>query len=57
MPDIVPWGFMEDGVFVALPLRPMLEARLGPPPFDVTLPSGEVRHIIEQPERRSDGEA
>ncbi len=25
-------------------------AGLGPPPFDVTLPTGVVRHIIAQPE-------
>lgn len=43
------WGVMEDGRFVPLPKQPMLDAELGPPPFDVTLPHGEVRHIIEDP--------
>ena len=43
------WGFMEDGAFVALPKMPMTMAQLGPPPFAVTLPSGEVRNIIEDP--------
>jgi hypothetical protein len=43
------WGFMEGGKFTPLPKRPMLLACLGPPPFDVELPSGEVRHIIEEP--------
>lgn len=44
-----PWGYVIDGVFRELPKVPMLRAGLGPPPFDVTLPSGEVRHIVERP--------
>jgi hypothetical protein len=43
------WGFIEEGAFVSLPKRPMVLANMGPPPFDVTLPSGEVRHIILEP--------
>ena len=46
------WGFMEDDVFVPLPKQPMLNHDLGPPPFDVRLPTGVVRHVIEEP---SDG--
>ncbi len=49
--DGKPWGFIAaNGKWVELPKTPMLLARLGPPPFDVTLPSGEIRHIIHQPE-------
>lgn len=45
------WGFIQHGVFCPLPKMPMLLARLGPPPYDVRLPSGEVRHIIEEPDK------
>ena len=44
------WGFIENGEFVMLPKQPMITAELGPPPFDVTLPSGELRHVIEEPD-------
>jgi hypothetical protein len=44
------WGFMENGVFRPLPKIPMLRIGLGPPPFDVEMPSGEIRHIVEEPE-------
>ena len=48
----LPWGYIgPEGVFIPLPKVPMLLAGLGPPPFDVELPSGEVRHIIEQPDQ------
>lgn len=48
--DGLPWGYIiEDGTWRALPKTPMLLAMLGPPPFDVTLPSGEIRHIIHRP--------
>ena len=44
------WGFMvEPDIWLELPKVPMLLANLGPPPFDVTLPSGELRHIIHNP--------
>jgi len=44
------WGYIDrEGVYRPLPKIPMLLANMGPPPFDVTLPSGEVRHIIDQP--------
>jgi hypothetical protein len=49
------WGYMAGGVFRALPKIPMLSVGLGPPPFDVELPTGEIRHIIEEPEGTSDG--
>lgn len=46
-----PWGFMaEPTMWLALPKTPMLLANLGPPPFSVVLPDGEVRHIIHNPE-------
>lgn len=42
------WGYIQaDGNFRKLPKTPMVLAALGPPPFPVTLPSGEIRHIIE----------
>ena len=46
----LPWGYIcPEGGFRPLPKGPMLAAGMGPPPFTVTLPIGEVRHIIEQP--------
>jgi hypothetical protein len=46
----LPWGSIRaEGVFRPLPKGPMLAAGFGPPPFKVTLPIGEVRHVIEQP--------
>lgn len=44
------WGHIEDGVFWALPKSPLINAQMGPPPFDVTLPSGKIRHVVHQPE-------
>lgn len=43
------WGHIEFGVWRPLPKVPMLLAGLGPPPFDVALPSGEVRHVVHDP--------
>lgn len=45
----VEWGFMENDVFVPLPKVPLVNAGYMQPPFDVTLPNGMVRSIIEQP--------
>lgn len=47
--DGKPWGFMEDGVWVNLPKSPDFRM-MGPPPFDVTLPDGRVRHVVHKPE-------
>lgn len=45
-----PWGYVShDGVWRPLPKTPMILAEMGPPPFRVTLPSGEVRHVIHEP--------
>ncbi len=44
------WGWIVNGEFRPLPIEPLLDAGLGPPPFDVTLPSGEVRHVVEDPD-------
>jgi hypothetical protein len=53
--DGKPWGFINgEGIWIELPKIPLLLASFGPPPFDVTLPSGEVRHIIHKPSK--DGE-
>lgn len=50
--DGKPWGFItESGEWIKLPKTPMLLAGLGSPPFDVTLPSGEVRHVVHKPEK------
>jgi len=49
--DGLPWGYVDpNGVWRSLPKVPMLLAGLGPPPFDVTLPSGELRHVVHGPE-------
>lgn len=49
--DNRPWGYIrEDGSWIELPKTPLLLAGLGPPPFDVTTPSGEVRHVAHNPE-------
>jgi hypothetical protein len=43
-----PWGYIDgDGIFRPLPRWPSVDEQ---PPFDVTLPSGEVRRIIWAPE-------
>lgn len=48
--DEPPWGWIDEtGEWRELPKVPMM-MHLGPPPFDVTLPSGEVRHVIYKPE-------
>lgn len=49
-----PWGFMNGGVWVCLPKEPLLLGGFGPPPFDVTLPSGVVRHVVHDPEETPD---
>lgn len=43
------WGHIEDGVFRHLPKRPLLDAGLGPAPFEVTLPDGRVRQVVHEP--------
>ena len=48
--DGEPWGFITAGVWIPLPKQPLLLAGLGPPPFDVRLPSGEIRHVVHQPQ-------
>lgn len=50
--DTRSWGFIERGKFIELPKAPILRADIGVdgPPFDVTLPEGEVRHVIYKPE-------
>lgn len=43
--DGFPWGFFDEHEFIEIPKTPLLLAGYGPPPFDVTLPSGEVRRV------------
>lgn len=50
MDDGLLWGFMEGETFIALRKAPMVRAGLGPPPFDVTLPDGRVRHVVGIPD-------
>jgi hypothetical protein len=50
MDDGMLWGFMEGETFIALRKAPMVRAGLGPPPFDVTLPDGRVRHVVGIPD-------
>ena len=47
--DGLPWGYMNGAVWIQLPKQPLLLAQLGPPPFEVVLPSGQVRHVVHQP--------
>lgn len=48
--DGLPWGYIgKDGAWRPLPKTPMILAEMGPPPFDVTLPTGEIRHVIHEP--------
>lgn len=44
------WGMMEENVFLKLPKLPMERAGYKNPPFDVLMPDGKIRHIIERPE-------
>lgn len=44
------WGFMSDGRFIPLPKQPLLLAGFTKPPFDVVLPTGFTRHVIEEPD-------
>lgn len=43
------WGYVRDGVFHPLPKTPLVLGGYPRPPFDVTLSSGEVRHVISDP--------
>ena len=53
--DGLPWGYIsQDGVWRPLPKTPMILAEMGPPPFWVTLPSGEVRYVIHEPPGHTD---
>ncbi len=48
--DGLPWGFItEAGEWVELPKPPLLMSGAGPPPFDITLPSGEMRRVVHKP--------
>jgi hypothetical protein len=48
--DGLPWGFFtDDGAWHELPKKPLLLADLGPPPFKVKMPSGEMREVVHQP--------
>ena len=45
-----PWGVIRpDGTFREIPKRPLLNAHLFTPPFDVTLPGGRVITVVEKP--------
>lgn len=49
--DGLEWGHIDKaGAWHPLPKTPMLLAEMGPPPFDVTLPDGRVRHVVHKPE-------
>lgn len=43
------WGWMLGETFIPLPKEPMLLAGLGPPPFSVKLPNGDIRHVVHRP--------
>lgn len=44
-----PWGWICEGEWRAMPKIPMLLAGMGPPPFDVVLPTGLIRHVLHKP--------
>jgi hypothetical protein len=45
-----PWGHItEDGVWHSLPKTPLLLADLGPPPFAIKMPSGDMRQVVHNP--------
>lgn len=49
--DIPRWGYINAmGVFIPLPKQPMIDAGLTEPPFDVQTPSGEIRHVVVDPD-------
>lgn len=48
--DGVDWGFVVGDQFVVIPKPPLRSGGFKQPPFNVTLPSGQVRHIIRRPE-------
>lgn len=51
--DGMPWGFItEQGDWRVLPKGPMVQGGYGPPPFDIKLPSGEIRRVIHQPAQK-----
>lgn len=43
------WGHIINGRWRALPKVPLLGALLGPPPFDVALPDGQIRRVVHNP--------
>lgn len=47
------WGYMIGDAFIPLPMPPLL-ALEKEPPFDVTLPTGKVRRVIEEPQHLID---
>ncbi len=50
--DGLPWGYLdEDGVFREPPKPVLLRAGYGPPPFDIEMSDGRVRHFIHKPGR------
>jgi hypothetical protein len=45
-----PWGTVsEDGTFTIVPKGPMIAGGYGPPPFDIEVWPGYVKHIVEEP--------
>jgi hypothetical protein len=43
------WGWIENGTWREIPKVTLMLGGFGPPPFDVTLLSGELRHIVHNP--------
>ncbi|HEY2617486.1 MAG TPA: hypothetical protein VGI78_09135 [Acetobacteraceae bacterium] len=44
------WGFMLGDAFRQIPKMPLILAGFRAPPFDVTLPTGAIRHVIADPQ-------
>ncbi len=45
-----PWVYWVGDCCIPLPKAPMINAGLGPPPFEVRLWNGEVRHVRYAPD-------
>jgi hypothetical protein len=43
------WGWMIGDQFRALPKMPLILAGFRTPPFDVQMPSGDIRRVVQEP--------
>lgn len=54
--DGQPWGYIDPKMddWIVMPKGPMIAAGYGPPPFQIVLPSGEIREVIHQPKPKAE---